>query len=214
MLHDKSGGKQSTTAGKPAELRGQIMTTEYETAILKLAARVRSANETKWTPTPARKECERVAKALDDVAALLDATSEGMRIEAAHKERGEPEIVTGLDGWSQEEESDLDWPGYESIKWQIRDLAESARMAACALPDPREKHALRHAAMGMLHLRLWHGFPYATAYNDGVAVTELERIAQLAGIVLSREAYRKALKEAMEQFDKNFMPTGFKYLIK
>ncbi|CAN5390843.1 hypothetical protein BH11PSE11_BH11PSE11_12360 [soil metagenome] len=190
------------------------MDDKYEKSISKLAARVRLANEAKWSPTPSRKECKRVAKELEKVAKILESTSEAMLIESTHKRRGESETITGLDGWPLQERVDLEWSSYEGIKWIIRDLAASARLAADELPDPREKHALHHAALGMLHLRSWHGKKPATAYKNGEAVIELERIAKLAGIVLSREAYLKALKQARATFDFNYIPPEFKYLIK
>ena len=124
----------------------------YQAAIGKLIQRVRVSHETKWSPTESRKECERVAKALDDVAELVATTFEGMRIEEVHEERGKPERKTGLDGYPIEEENYLEWPSYQGIKWRIRDLADSARKAAADLPDPRTKFALRHAATGMLQI--------------------------------------------------------------
>jgi hypothetical protein len=186
----------------------------YGEAKEKLSARVRVAHESTWSPTPARKECERVAEALENVANLLAASAEAPRIEAAHKERGEPGTAIGEDGWPVAEEDHFEWHNYKSIKWIIRDLAKSARVAAEEMPDPRQKHALRHAAMGLLQLRGWHDMPNATAYKDGEVVIELEYIAQRAGIMLSRETYLKALKEAIGQFDKNSLPREFAYLIK
>lgn len=190
------------------------MTMTYDEAKQKLSDRVRLSHQTDWSPTPSRKECERVAEALERVADLLATTPESQRIESAHEARAEPETITGLDGFPVKEERDEDWISYEMMKWKIRDLAESARAAAEELPDPREKHALRHAALGLLHLRSWHGMPYATEYIDGPVNIELEQIAVHAGIILSRAAYLKALKEALSTFDRHFTPPGFHYLFK
>ena len=188
------------------------MDSEYTRATEKLIARVCEIDRAEWSPTPARQECVRVAKALNEVADMLAANTQWMMIEAVHKARGEPEVVTGLDGWPQTEESEYEWANYEAIKLQIRELAYSARLAAEELPDPREKHALPHAAMGLLHLLHWYGFPPATAYKDGSAVIELERIARKAGILRSREAYLKALKQCMKNFDGHYTPPEMGYL--
>lgn len=190
------------------------MNNDYEKAITKLVARVRLSHETEWSPTESRKECERVAKALEKVADMLSTTSEEMRIEAVHQQRGEPETFTGIDGLPQQTQSKIEWPGYQAIKWQIRSLAESARMAADELPHHNEKFALRHAAMGMLILRHFYDFAPATFYKDGEAVIELERIAELAGIFLTREAYLKVLKETIKKFDPHYTPPEFLYLFK
>lgn len=180
------------------------MTPEYFEVREKLINHARFLNANDWSPTPSRKECERVSKALNDVADLLNSTSEGMTIESKHKERGEPETTIGSDGWTITEKSDFDWPGYESIKWTIRDLAESAKQAAEALPNPRESPALPYAAMGLLYIRYHFGLQEPTSYIDGEGLSELEEIANKAGIYLSKESYSSALKKAKSKFDPHY----------
>jgi hypothetical protein len=190
---------------------------EYRRAIEKLTSRVRviyeSERKKEWSPTPTRKECERVAKALDEVAELLATTDAGMLIESVHQDRGKPQTIVGEDGWPVEEESYFEWSSYQAIKWRIRDLAESARKAAAELPDPRTKFALPHAATGLLHIYHCHGISCPTDYIDGDGVADLKEIAEKAGIHLSPEAYRKVLKEALCTFDPHFWE-HFHYLYK
>lgn len=186
---------------------------KYESAVSKLAHRVRSIHQSNWSPTTARKECEAVADALEKVARLLTTTPQSAFIEDRHNRRGEPGTIAGPDGWPEKEPAPY-WPSYKSIQSLMRSLAQSARQEATALPDPRENIALQHAAMGMLYLRHWHGFKYASGYIDGETVSELERIATLAGMTLSRAAFHKALNEAMKVFDQRMTPPEFRYLFR
>ena len=47
-----------------------------------------------------------------------------------------------------------------------------------------------------------------TLYNDGFAVKELTRICTGAGIYLSTETLRGALKKALDQFDPLYRDAG------
>ncbi len=186
------------------------MNIAYEKAIQRMVKRVSQMATGDWTPTPTMKECLRVAKVLEDAANVLADTSAAADIERLHERLGGPDYpdgpAVGLDGHPVPHD-EVDWPGYEAIKRQIRTLAESARKAAADLPDPRYKPALPAAALAMLHIRHDYDFPPPATYIDGEAVIELERIAHEAGIpVLSRDSYKKALEKALKKFDPRYRP--------
>lgn len=187
----------------------------YETGLAKLAERVRQINESDWSPTPERKECERIAKLLAETATALKSTTARTTIDSTHKALGAPVIVTGLDGWPVEHAPYyFDWPESRTIVAHMELLAESAQQAADELPDPRYKHALPHAAMGLLQLRLWYDLPPATVYIDGDANLDLQHVGQLAGLALSPAAYLKALRVSVSEFDRDFRPPEFHYLFR
>lgn len=179
----------------------------YERGIRKLIEKVsrihKSEREKEWNSTAKRKAIEEIAKKLEETADLLTSGSAQFDIESFHDERGIPERAIGLDGWPVENE-ETDWPSYQSIKSDIRLLAESARQAAEQVPNSRKRFALSFAARGFLHLRHDYGFPPVAKYKDSADVIELERVCSSAGMVLSRESYLGALTDSLKTFDPHF----------
>jgi len=186
----------------------------YERGIRKLIELVsRIHHNTEWNPTEQKKALEDAANKLEELAELLLSGPAAYDLETAHDERGIPERVIGLDGFLIEQ-PESEWPSYQSIKWDIRELAMSARIAAERLPNPRKRHALEFAARGLLYLRHDYGFPRVTLSNDSADVSELERVCTSAGLVLSPERYRGALAESLKTFDPHFVEPGYESILK
>lgn len=177
----------------------------YDAGIARLIARVRRCHESEceqtWTAT--RRRYEAFAQRAEEFSELM-AEHEATDIESVHDERGEPVKVPGPDGWPVEIQDDPEWPSMQGLKWRIRDLADSARIAAERLPGAREKHALPMAARGLLHLRHDCGFQRPALSNESHDVCELDRVCRTAGIILSRERLRGALAESLKTFDSTF----------
>lgn len=186
----------------------------YERGIDKLIEIVSRIHNSGWSPTESRKTIEAIAKKLEETAELLVSGSAQFDIETFHDERGIPEPVIGLDGYPIEQPTEWEWPSYQSIKWDIRLLAESARLATEQLPDPRKKPAQEFAARGLLHLRHDYGFQRVSLYDNGIDVIELKRVCERAGIVLSRERYRGLLAESLKTFDPYFIEPGYDLIYK
>lgn len=190
----------------------------YERGILKLTDKVkrvyaaeRASGDQKWNRTAQRKEIEEIAKKLEDAAEILTSCSAQFDLEVFHDKRGLPEEVIGIDGWPEPQE-DSDWPIYQSIKWDIRLLAESARLCAESVPNSRRKFALEFAARGLLHLRFDYEFPPPVKYKDSDDVFELERVCINAGMMLSRESYLNAITKVLKTFDPRYTEPEFYFL--
>lgn len=177
----------------------------YDAGIARLIARVKLCHESEgeqtWTET--RRRYEAFAERAEEFADLIF-DHEATDIEFVHDERGKPVKVPGADGWPVEIQDDPEWPTMQALKWRIRDLAESARIAAERLPGARERFALPMAARGLLHLRHDCGFSRPALSNESDDVCELDRVCRSAGIVLSRERLRGALSASLSTFDANF----------
>jgi hypothetical protein len=178
----------------------------YDRGIARLVARVRQINEASkvWTPTPKRKELTAIAERLAALAELLGRPGAAQfDIEAEH-DRPPPNQI-GLDGRPVPVPADYN-VSYKAVICHMGLLADSARRAAKSLPHPNEKRALPFAALALLHLRRWHGLPCPSAYQGGEGVGELQTICEQAGVVLSKESYRRALTAALKDFDPYWSP--------
>ncbi len=115
-----------------------------------------------------------------------------------------------------EQDDSVGWLSYASIKSGLYCLAESARLTAKSLPDPREKSSIKFAALGFLHLRSWYGFPRPMLSNSSDDVDEFGRIwadiCESKNVPLSPERLRGALSDAFGEFDPHFWPPGIKEL--
>ncbi len=188
----------------------------YEAAVQKLIARTRDIHAVagEWSPTPLRKELLEVAERIEALSALLDRSGAAQsELERRHKMRRRPEQIIGVDGYP-EPADDAPFASYEGVRYELRELARSAREAAAELPDPREKRALPFAALGVLLLRRDYEFPPAVMSDDGADVVELERVCCAAGLMLSRQRLRGALTEARRRFDLHFTPPEYKLLLR
>jgi hypothetical protein len=176
----------------------------YKRGLARLVERVRSLKDP-WNTTVERKEVEKIAERLQEVAALLAASGFAQsHIEAVHAERGEPEVTFGFDGYPVTEEP-FNFVSYLGTRLAIEELAASAREAADQFPDPRQKQALHFAATGLLHLRHVDGTTYPVLSNNSDDVIELEQLCKEAGIFLARETLRNALAHALKNFDPHCM---------
>lgn len=183
----------------------------YKRGVGRLIEFIRQVNKATFDVTAHRKEVEAIAQHLEETARLLAGFGPAqMAIELAHNESGEPSERTGVDGRPVRDHADPDFCSYLGIRLQVGELAKSARIAAAALPDSREKFALPLAALGLLHLRRDFNYPPPTLYDGSPVVLELDRICRAAGIVLSPERLRGALRGAMDKFDPYFIPLELK----
>jgi hypothetical protein len=159
----------------------------YDDAFARLVARVQAMNESGYSPTPLRNSMQKIAEQLEETANLLgEQGSAQFEIETFHDN-------------IQDENGDSQHGSYQSIKWQIRDLARSARSAMGTLPNPREKHALPFAAEALLYLREDCGYGPPALSNSDPAVEELHRLCRLAsGSWYSPERLRGAISDALK----------------
>jgi hypothetical protein len=194
----------------------------YEEGIALLVERLKAMHRSEWSPTPKRKAAEAIAARLDELADLL--AEDGIAqpsIQQFHDQPPQPQ--PGIDGWP---EPVVKWvegfpeptmnhrDSYSGTIGHMRALAESARQVAADLPNPRTKPALPFAALALLHLRYEHGYPRPTMYEAGDDVHELQRVTEVAGIVLSPQRLRGALTEAWSRFDPAFVPDYIDELIR
>lgn len=176
---------------------------DYEQSIAKLIDRVKQIHEAKWSPTTEAKALEALAKKLDETISMMDMSSYwGLEDSFNQPQRG----VVRLDGTK---EPDIDRScRYASVRWAMSELAEFARSKKGELPDPRIKLALPFAAMGLLHIMYQSGKSRPSLYDNGEVVNKLRDICSAAGIVLSPEALRNALKKALDSFDPLYQNDG------
>ena len=176
---------------------------DYEKSIAKLIERVGQINESGWSPTPEANALKELAEKLEEVISLMDRDTYWQLEDAFNQ----PER-----GWVRDDgtrEPDIDRAGrYAAIRWGMRELSEFAITNRNELPNPKKKHALPFAATGLLHIMYESGMDRPTLYNDGFAVKELTRICTGAGIYLSTETLRGALKKALDQFDPLYRDAG------
>ena len=164
-----------------------------------------------WSPTPLKKEIQSFAKRLIELADDLDQGNQScFDIEEEHDK--EPLREFGADGMPIPVESR--YGNFKTVLNEMRALAASANRAADSLPNSRAKHALPFAAMGLLHLRVWHDKQISPIDTYSPVVTELEDICKRAGICkgagisLEPETIRNALRTQYNQFDPHFYPPG------
>lgn len=176
----------------------------YERGLERLILRI-SVMDNGWSPTPLKKEMESLAKRLN---ALVDDLDDGkvacFEIESEHDKEPLPEIgITGapspVEVWNC---------SYKATLTHMKALADSANRAASSLPNSRVRHALPFAAMGLLHLKVWHGQQIGPIDVDSLAVLELESICNRAGIHLGPETFRNAMNKEFKLFDRHFYPPG------
>ncbi len=176
------------------------MNAEYEAGIQRLIQHLAAMQRDSFNPTPLRKRYELFAQRAEEFATLI-AEFSADDLEDVHAERGRPVREIRADGHVVDVDHDPHWPSLETMRWRVRELAESARVAADRLPSPREKRALPLAVRGLLHLRYDHGFPRPTLSDKSEDVQELARVCEKAGIHLSPERLRGALAEELKTFD-------------
>lgn len=177
---------------------------DYERGIKRLIKMVQHVCEAEkeWSPTPLKKDIEKIAATLEETARLLERDGcAQFDIEFLHDERDIPVRAIDLNGWPVENKTIIERPSYKAVTWYIRGLAESARVAADQLPNPREKRALKYAARGLLHLMHHCGRPCPSLYDNGAGVQEFKQICECAGMNLSVESYRGALAASLKNFD-------------
>ena len=180
----------------------------YSDRITRLAERVRAINQAGWNPTPKRREAEALAVRLIELADYLDGTGT-LQFDLEELHDRPPPPVMGADGLPRPDSmAESLQCSYKATIRRIRGLADSARRVADELPDPRQKHALRFAVMGLLHLRYLHGFPRPKLYAAGPDVAALADLVGRAGIHLSAESLRNALSAGLKDFDPLLLPPG------
>ena len=168
----------------------------YEQGKKQLIDRVSEMN-CKWSPTPLANEIQSIAKRLRDLVDDLEGNSIAWTdIEDEH-DKPPPRLI-GSDGL-QEPEQDVPC-SYAATLMHMRALADSANSAANSLPNSRKKPALPFAAMGLLHLRTWHGLQIGPIDVFSPAVVELGEICNAAGIDIGPEAFRNALRKEFNSF--------------
>lgn len=188
----------------------------YQLAVVRLVERTRQMR-VPWSPTPLRNEITRIARRVEELANLLnEAGCAQFDIEAHHDARGLPDPTIGDDGMRIEQDDSDGLPSYARIKSDLCCLAESARLTAESLRDPRERPALGFAALGYLFLRSWYGFPRPTLSNSSGDVDEFGRIwadiCETRSVPLSPERLRGALSDAFKKFDPYLWPPGIEEL--
>lgn len=176
----------------------------YELGIVRLVDRVRGMDNG-WSPTPLRREIERIAVDLERLVDVLELDGLAQScIESDHDK--EPPVEVDFNGMPVPAPASGD--SYQVTVMRMRNLAAHARRAAGALPSPRAKLALPFAAMALLHLRYWHDYPRPALSDGSAGALELTRVCNLAGLPKAPETIRNALSEALKTFDPRYFPDG------
>lgn len=176
----------------------------YEAGIQRLTDKV-AVMVSPWNPTSERKEITGFLRRLEDF--VNDLEGGGLAcfdIEDEHDKAPSPLI--GLDGYSTPV-PDFSC-SYQATLMHMRALANSAKRAADNLPNSRRRFALPFAAMGLLHLKAWHGHKAVVITVLSADVAELQTLCMAAGIFVSDEAIRNALRIEFNQFDPHYYPPG------
>jgi hypothetical protein len=180
---------------------------DYEQGIARLIALVKEIEggkgAVKWSPTPSREALLAIADRLAELRCDLETPSSAtFDIENEHDKEYPPQV--GVDGMPIPTEP---WGcSYAATLMHMRELEASARRAAAALPDARTRNALPTAALGLLWLRLEHGYGRPRLSNDSDDVKELGRVCESAGLHKSPVTLRNALSKALEAYDPHQMP--------
>jgi hypothetical protein len=176
--------------------------TDYERGIFRLIEYVRQLSDTP-SPTERRKAITAIADRLN--AVLFDLETSGAAqgaIEDEHDQVPWPEV--GFDGLPIPVPN---WDvSYSATLGHMRALVDSAKRAADKLPNPRERNALPSAALGLLHLRIKHGFDRPRLSDTSPDVQELKRVCEAAGLFKSAETLRNALSKELQSFDPYYAP--------
>ena len=175
---------------------------DYERGISRLVDYVRQLSDTP-SPTEQRRAITALADRLNDL--LFDLETSGAAqgaIEYEHDQAAPAEIdfdglPTPAPKWGV---------SYSATLGHMRDLVSSAKRAADKLPNPRERNALPFAALGLLHLRIKHGFDRPRLSDTSPDVQELKRVCEAAGLFKSPETLRNALSKELQSFDPYFAP--------
>lgn len=177
---------------------------DYEHGISRLIERVRGM-AVAFDVTTLHSEIMHFSERLKGLASDLDELgSAQFNIECEHDKEPTPDI--GLDGYPM---PSPDWGcTYKATLMHMGSLADSAKRAADSLPKPRQRLALRFAAMGVLHLRYRNDFPNPRLSDNSPDVQELKRVCEAAGIFKSIETLRNALSTEMKSFDRHYFPPG------
>jgi hypothetical protein len=172
---------------------------DYAASIAALIQRLKDLKASSWSPTPHVKKLNAFAKQLDAAADLMD-EPEGMEVESAFDT--DPPLERGFDGIPIPADPAETRRGlYQFTKWQLREIADTARSEAEGYPAPQARIAVPLAADVFLHIWYQCGRARPTLYDKGEAVTELLQILESAGMPLSKERVRTALGKALDQFD-------------
>ena len=191
-------------------MKGRVHVNTYEAGIQRLTCKV-AAMINPWSSTSEGKEIAEFSERLKDLADDLGGDSLACNdIEAEHDKGLLP--LLGQDGYSTPE-PDFSC-SYQATLNLMRALANSAEQAAKNLPDSRRRFALTFAAMGLLHLKAWHGHKAVVIYFLSDDVAELQAIytaavgLAAAGKVVSDERICGALGDEFKQFDPHYYPPG------
>lgn len=181
-----------------------VFVSTYDEGVTRLIVQVRRMDGD-WSPTPLRNELLDIRRRILELAELLD--EQGVAqfdLEEEHDQ--DPQPILGADGLK------VDQPqygaGYKATLWHMRDLADSAQRAANKLQGSRQRIALPFAALGLVHLKYWHGEKLPKLSNTSPAVLELSEIFTKAGKPRSIESTRNFLAAALKDFDPHFYPPG------
>lgn len=183
--------------------------TAYEQGISRLIEYVRQWSDTP-SPTARRKAISALADRLNDLLRELETSGAAQgAIEDEHDQEPPPEV--GFDG--------LPIPApkwgvcYSETLQHMWDLVDSAKRAADKLPNPRKRKSLPVAALGLLHLRMTHGFDRPRLSDTSPDVQELKRVCEAAGLIKSAETLRNALSKELQSFDPYYAPPWVDYVL-
>ncbi len=171
------------------------------TRLVEIVRKRRDADRSDWSPTPLAKELESLAAQLDAMADLLAADGPAQTmLEQVHNERRQ---FTDAEGYPAEGDTP---ERYGAAVVDLRELAESARVAIKQLPDSRAKTALPTAALGVCLLYQEHSTTPPKLYERGDAVALLDRVCKAAGLPYSPERLKDALRNALRTMDSHHIP--------
>lgn len=181
---------------------------DYRASLQGLSERIRAMREemreTEWRPTEEEEQLRSVATDLERMADRIG-TDPLLRLKRTFDagETGE----TGPDGQ----------PGapreprtgrFEVLRMQMRALAETARMEAESMIDPRRREYLDFCADVFLHIRYECEIPRPDLSDKSDAVADFASVCERAGVMLSRKRLRELLDDALRRFDSCEIPDG------
>lgn len=179
---------------------------DYDASTKKLSDKMREMRNSNWNPTPRVKELRKFAGELEKAADLMS-EYRWMSVEESYEQ--DPKPVTGVDGYPipfDENESKKGF--YQSLKWQLRDIAEVARQEAESFPSPQSRPVMPYGALVFLHIWYQCENDRPTLYDESEAVIAFSKVCEVAGIYLSPPRIRTLLGKALENFDGASWPPG------